>query len=129
MAAHKRSGAIGHVIDQVHTAGLVDAHFTVDQTGKRDGDGSATGTLHNHVNEILREGIERNASRVQTAILALVPTAALAGDVPQSREPVQRAVLLSFRPLSDDVDQVAQVLPGALLIEVKGGLGLIAFAN
>ncbi len=129
MAAHLRSGAVGHFIDQVHTAGLVDVHFTVDQTGKRDGNGSAAGALHNHVNEVLRERIECDASRIQTAILALIPTAALAGDVPQCRQPVQRAVLLSLRPLADDVDQVAQVLPGALLIEVKRGLGLIAFAN
>ena len=85
MAANKRSGAIGHFIDQVHVAGLVDAHFTVDQTGKRDGDGSATRTLHNHVNEILREGVKRDASRIQTAILALIPTATLAGNIPQCR--------------------------------------------
>ena len=42
--AHKRSGAIGNFIDQVHTAGLVDGHFAVDQNGKCDGDGPATGT-------------------------------------------------------------------------------------
>jgi hypothetical protein len=73
--------------------------------------------------------MECYASRIQTAILALIPAAALAGDVPQGRQPVQRALLLSFRPFANDVDQVAQILPGALLIEVKGGLGLIAFAN
>jgi hypothetical protein len=54
---------------------------------------------------------------------------ALAGDIPQCRQPVQRAILLSFRALANDVDQVAQILPGALLIEVKGGLGLIACAH
>src|SRR5207302_10969594 len=97
--------------------------------GEGDGNGSAAGTLHNHVNEVLRERIECNASRIQTAILALIPTAALAGNIPQCRQPIQRVVLLSLRPLSDDVDQVAQVLPGALLIEVKRGLSLIAFAN
>src|ERR1035441_10318364 len=129
LAAHNRPSAIGYFIDQVHTAGLVDVHLAVDQTGKRDGDGPATRTLHNHVNEMLREGVERNASRIQTAILALVPTTALAGNIPQCRQPVQRAILPSFRPLSDDVDQVAQVLPGTLLIEVKSGLGLIALAN
>ena len=85
MAAHQRSGAIGHFIDQVHTAGLVDVHFTVDQTGKSDGNGSATRPLHNHVNEVLRERIECNASRIQPSILALIPTAALAGNVPQCR--------------------------------------------
>src|SRR5579872_4394105 len=37
--------------------------------------------------------------------------------------------LLSFRPLSDDVDEVTQVLPGALLIKVERGLSLITFAN
>jgi hypothetical protein len=85
LAAYTRSGAIGHFIDQVHTAGLVDRHFTVDQTGKRDGNGSSTRALHNHVNEMLREGVERNASRIQTAILALVPAATLAGNIPQCR--------------------------------------------
>ena len=60
MAAHQRSGAIGHFIDQVHTAGLVDGHFTVDQIGKRDGNGPAAGTLHYHVDEVLRKSIEGN---------------------------------------------------------------------
>src|SRR6185312_12233336 len=27
LAAHERAGAVGHVIDQVHSAGLVDGHF------------------------------------------------------------------------------------------------------
>lgn len=49
MAAHQRSGAIGHFIDQVNAAGLVDVHFTVDQTGKGNGNGAATRPLHNHV--------------------------------------------------------------------------------
>src|ERR1035438_9701977 len=86
-------------------------------------------TLFRSVNEMLREGVERNASRIQPAILALIPTTALAGDIPQCRQPVQSAILPSFRPLSDDVDQVAQVLPGPLLIEVEGGLGLVALAD
>src|SRR5215471_13840227 len=88
LTAHERPGAVGHIIDQVHTAGLVDGHLPVDQTGKRDGNRSATGALHDHVNEILREGIECNAPRIQAAIFALIPTATLAGDVPQRRQPI-----------------------------------------
>ncbi|HTS24411.1 MAG TPA: hypothetical protein VMH81_00945 [Bryobacteraceae bacterium] len=45
VAAHDRSGAVGHVIDQVHTAGLGDGHLPVNQTGKRNGSGSAARTL------------------------------------------------------------------------------------
>ena len=114
------SGIIGHFIDQVRTAGLVDTHLTVNQTGERDNNGSAAGSLHNHVNEVLRAHRTR-CFPYSNDILTLIPTAALAGSVPQCRQPVQRVSLLSLRPLADDVDQVTQVLPGTLLAKVKRG--------
>ena len=72
MAAHQRSGTIAYFIDEVHTAGLVNVHFAVDQTGKRDGNRSATGALHNHVNDMLREGVERNPSEFAQFLANLV---------------------------------------------------------
>src|SRR5262249_16783891 len=64
-------GAVGYLIDEEYVPGFVDGHFAVDKAREGNRHRSATSTLHDHIDQVLRESVERNAPRIQAAILAL----------------------------------------------------------
>src|SRR5271166_2366833 len=104
----------------------VDFHLAVAQTGNFHGDGTATGSLRDLVNDLLRKAVEDDRSgpshHVRVRFLPSFP----ANDRVQGRQIGQSSPVLAAAPFLKPIDQRLQLFSRPLFVGVQGSGSLVA---
>src|SRR5664280_2057485 len=104
----------------------VDFHRAVAQTGNFHGDGTATGSLRNLVNDLLRKAVEDDRSGPGHHVGIWSRPSIPANDRVQGRQIGQSSPVLAAAPFLKPIDQRFQLVSRPFLVSVQGSGSLVA---
>src|SRR5271165_4177812 len=117
---------LGEGLDQEDPPFRVDFHFAVTQTGNFHGDGTATGTFRNLVNDLLWKAVENDRSGPSHHVGIWSRPSIPANDRVQGRQIGQSSPVLAAAPFLKPIYQRLQLFSRPFLISVQGSGSLVS---
>src|SRR5664280_3800710 len=117
---------LGEGLDQEDPPFRVDFHLAVAQTGNFHGDGTATGTLRNLVNDLLWKAVEDDRSSPSHQVGIWSRPSIPANDRVQGRQIGQSSPILAAAPFMEPIDQRLQLFSRSFFVSVQGSGSLVA---
>src|SRR5664280_1830473 len=117
---------LGEGLDQEDPPFRVDFHLAVAQTGNFHGDGTATGTFRNLVNDLLWKAVEDDRSSPSHQVGIWSRPSIPANDRVQGRQIGQSSPILAAAPFLKPIDQRLQLFSRPLFVSVQGSGSLVA---
>src|SRR5271166_3695216 len=120
------SVGLGEGLNQKDPPFRVDLHLAVAQTGNFHGDGTATGSLRDLVNDLLRKAVEDDRSSPSHHVGIWSRPSIPANDRVQGRQIGQSSPVLAAAPFLKPIDQRLQLFSRPFLVSVQGSGSLVA---
>src|SRR5664280_2266900 len=117
---------LGEGLDQEDPPLRVDFHLAVAQAGNFHGDRTATGSLRDLVNDLLREAVEDDRSSPSHHVGIWSRPSIPANDRVQGRQIGQSSPILAAAPFLKPIDQRLQLFSRPFLVSVQGSGSLVA---
>src|SRR5271166_1116444 len=117
---------LGKGLNQKDPPFRVDFHLAVAQTGNFHGDRTATGSLRDLVNDLLRKAVEDDRSGSSHHLRVRILPSFPANDRVQGRKVGQSSPILAAAPFLKPIDQRLQLISRPFFVSVQGGGSLVA---